>query len=283
MIGNKATLKTILIIGAFGILSVFIPSFFLRSGVFDISYKYLYIIVLLIYYVMFYIIDKYINIKKFAFVLSLPLLILTIYGLKINFGHLYPVFFPAVNIIFLGSIIPFLFEGKRINTFTPIFIAFSLISIFGFSKFYVNDRLINKVDITLNLDDIDLKDQYHNRFNLDKRGSYIIDCIFTNCRPCIEKMEYLNALAAQNNVVYVLIDGKIDSFQNYASFQKEYQHKFKNLVFIYDAGGAFMKSHKVKIYPSEFVIKEGVMVGQEIGFSNYDIEDYVESRIELLN
>ncbi|WP_313260774.1 hypothetical protein [Sphingobacterium sp.] len=94
-------------------------------------------------------------------------------------------------------------------------------------------------------------------------------------------MSYLNGLGDINKV-YVLIDGKIDNFQSYNSFQNTNQSKYKNLVFLYDLGREFMKNHNVEKYPTEFVIKDGNIVGKEIGFSKYDLKDYIESRVSFL-
>lgn len=273
--------KIFLSIILFGILSIFFPTFLLRSGEIELSYKYIYVFILLIYFLMFLIIDRFIDIKKFALLLNLPLLILTIYGLKINFDHLYPSFFPAVNIIYLGGILPFLFGKNRILTFVPIFIILSVVSFFGYSHMELNYRLKSNKGIALNLNDINLKNYNDRSFTLDNKGSYVIDCMFTTCAPCIEKLSYLNGLGDINKV-YVLIDGKIDNFQSYISFQNTNQRKYENLVFLYDSGGKFMKNHNVEKYPTEFVIKDGNIVGKEIGYSKYDLDDYIESRESIL-
>jgi len=114
-------------------------------------------------------------------------------------------------------------------------------------------------------------------FIINKKDNSIIDFMFIDCAPCIEKLPYLQEVS-KNRPVHVIVNGSIDKFEYFKEFyNKEYNGKYEpNLV--YDVEGRFTKQFNIKSYPTELIINDGKIVGKEIGVPTYGKESYLNLR-----
>ena len=118
-------------------------------------------------------------------------------------------------------------------------------------------------------------------FNIDKTDKAVIDFMFINCRPCIEKLDHLHELGKYKKV-YIIVNWKIDSYNDYVKFYTNDKNKLKNTIFLYDTSGIFTEQFGVNLYPSEVILKDNSIIARDEGFPKYAKKEYISIRKELL-
>jgi hypothetical protein len=116
----------------------------------------------------------------------------------------------------------------------------------------------------------------------------VLDFSFFRCLQCKEKLSSLEALAykyANDSSVFIgrIIDGSIESFEDYQKYCSENNGKLKIL---YDREGLITKQFKVTAYPIEFILDKNAKYWfYTLGYNGYDYynKSYLTITSEKIN
>lgn len=275
-------MKKIIIYIIYFCLSFIVPTFFLRSGFFEIHIVLKYLLIYIAYYSLIYFYFKVFkrSFKSFIWCI-LPIVVNTGLGFYVNFKDLFPIVFPASGIIFM-------FAFLQIFTARKCFLNFLNLSIIVLFSFFVYPKIVNRMG--LYVENTNIKDYNFYSFlshdsvevNLEFHENYLLDFMFINCRPCVDKLEYLNKLAIDKKV-FVIVNGDIDSYNSFKMFYNKNHDILSNLYFYYDPKGKFTQQFNIKIYPTELIIRNKSIIIRSEGFMQTSISEYINSRKKLFD
>lgn len=262
---------------------VSIPMLILRSGYFEIGMRFRYIFIYFVFFILLFLVNKIVSVRRSFWYLLAPILIFTIYGLWINAKDLFPFIFPAITLLFTLCILEYLFTGTK----RRILFSFNIILILFFS-FVIYPSLTAKKNIEyLSLPFEDIKS-----FNmLTPDGASIslyndkmilMDFMFLECKPCILKLNYLQTLKNLPISINIIVDGQIDKFEDFKKYYYENKEMLSGFTFLYDIEGRLSRKMKINTYPTELIIKNKNIILKDVGVPSDAKTDYFDIRKKIL-
>lgn len=262
---------------------IIIPMFILRSGYIDIDIRYKYILIYSLFLLDLYLTNLILPIKRNSFIIILPILFLTTVGLYVNFEDLVPYVFPVTTILFLLAIIIYFIPRKKIMTM--IIASATAIAIYSFGVYpkLISQKELIKTNISLrNFKLYHFLSTGKDSINIRVDKPILIDFMFTTCKPCIEKLNYLQAVKHLDASIYVIVNGSIDSFASFQKFYNTYNKDLQGINFVFDPNGRFTKQFNIESYPTEVLIRNKKLIAREKGVPEGALKEYVQIRKQLL-
>ena len=255
----------------------------LRSGYVKIGMRFRYIILYLVFFILLFLVDKIVSVRKNIWYLLSPIFIFTTYGLCVNASDLFPLIFPAITLIFTFCILEYLFTDTK----RRILFSFNIVFILFFSCVIYPSFSARK-----NIEYVSIPFEDFQTFNmLTPTGASIsissdkmilLDFMFLECKPCILKLSYLQTLKDLPISINIIVDGQIDRFEDFKKFYYENQETLAGFTFFYDIEGRLSKTLKIKTYPTELLIKNKNILLRDVGVPSDAKADYFNIRKKIL-
>lgn len=292
---KNQNMRVISIIGIFflGILDLFLIQYSFKSQI--VIYP------LILTTILFFVNGIFLkNIVKKKFIIyylitAIPLIVIQVYGLTINFSGLKYLSPSLILISFLSFTLGYKYQVLQTKLKIVLSIAFIItISFWGLYMLpkvqYVSKKQkINKViDLSCNLIDI-----YGKQLNLNDLKDKIIFINFwdSKCGYCFEKLPYIEELRNKlknKNIVFLEINpSNIDNYTDFKTTVKKY-HQFQEIPTYFDENSILANKLGVNALPHQFIIDKNKKIRSSyLGFNKNDKSFFVIDNLnyleELLN
>ncbi|WP_286841995.1 MULTISPECIES: TlpA family protein disulfide reductase [Sphingobacterium] len=260
-----------------------LPMFILRSGYFQADVRFKYLPIFSLFLLGLFLIDRVMPIKKNKILIVLPILFLTVFGLYVNSDGLVPFVFPVITILFfLAFAILIILPKNRmimilVSSFIILFYSFGI-----YPKLIVRKEI---VETSLSLNSITLHpfvSVQKDSVNIHLERPVLIDFMFTSCGPCLKKLTYLQAIKNLDLSIYVIVDGKIDSYTAFQDYYTIHNQALQGINFLYDPDGRFTEQFNIDSYPTEILIRNRELIAMDKGIPDGALKEYAELRKQLM-
>lgn len=260
-----------------------LPMFILRSGYFQADVRFKYLPIFSLFLLGLFLLNRVMPIKKNKILIVLPILFLTVFGLYVNSNGLVPFVFPVITILFfLAFTILIILPKNRmimilVSSFIILFYSFGI-----YPKLIVRKEI---VETSLSLNSITLHpfvSVQKDSVNIHLERPVLMDFMFTSCGPCLKKLTYLQAIKNLDLSIYVIVNGKIDSYTAFQNYYTIHNQALQGINFLYDPDGRFTEQFNIDSYPTEILIRNRELIARDKGVPDGALKEYAELRKQLM-
>jgi len=244
-----------------------------RSGV--VSHLYMYPILYVGYYAALFGMNKKYEVRKHLVLYSIPICLLSGIGLYINFQDLFPQIFPMITFVFAISLFSVLYNSKLLLGL--IFFLLVLINLTLYPT-YIAGKYITSINKPFLYADYEFLNTQGRPVRIEDKF-ILMDFMFLECKPCWQKIAYMKDANFKNLKIYIIINGKINSKDQFYSFFKD-----KNdFSYLYDRSGELSEKMGVKSFPTEYLIYNNTILFSDNGFIPNTKQQYIKYRQDLIS